>query len=336
MRKVTRYFLVVAALAVLAFLVRPAAAAPETVLRFAGQFPAEHTSTKLMQQLADEVKEKTGGRIEIRLHPDNELGDYTLIYEELIRGSVDMAAITVPSQFDPRLELGNINGFVRTFDEARTIFAPDGWMFRKMDEFNSALGVKLLGFQFEGFIGIGSTKPVNEPLNPEVKKGILLRIPNMEVFKLGAEAMGYRTITIPWDEVHGSLQNGFAEGVNGMTPAAAHAILKDVIKYWYDLRYSVENLNYMMSLKTWEKLSEEDRGIIQNACAKISAVSVYLAEKDQEKALQGMREAGIEVHAYTAEELAPLFVKVSATWDKLAERFSQELIDEFKKEYALR
>jgi TRAP-type C4-dicarboxylate transport system substrate-binding protein len=156
----------------------------------------------------------------------------------------------------------------------------------------------------------------------------------MEVFKLGAEAMGYRTITIPWDEVHGSLQNGFAEGVYGMTPAAAYTILKDVIKYWYDLRHSVENLNYMMSLKTWEKLSEEDRGIIQNACAKISAVSVYLAEKDQEKYLQSMRDAGIEVHTYTPEELAPLFVKVSATWDKLAERFSQELIDEFKKEFA--
>ena len=47
-----------------------------------------------------------------------------------------------------------------------------------------------------------------------------------------------------------------------------------------------------------------------------------------------MRDAGIEVHTYTPEELAPLFVKVSATWDKLAERFSQELIDEFKKEFA--
>lgn len=336
MRKVMRYLLVVSACVLLAAFVGPAAAAPERVLRFAGQFPEEHTSTKLMRQIAEEVRERTGGRIEIRLHPDNELGDYTLIYEELIRGSVDMAAITVPSQFDPRLELGNINCFVRTFDEARTIFAPDGWIFRKMDEFNSALGVKLLGFQFEGFIGIGSTKPVNEPLNPDVKKGILLRIPKMEVFKLGAEAMGYRTITIPWDEVHGSLQNGFAEGVNGMTPAAAYTILKGVIKYWYDLRYSVENLNYMMSLKTWEKLSDEDRAIIQDACAKVSAVSVYLAEQDQEKYLGLMREAGIEVRTYADEELTPLFARVSATWDKLAERFSQELIDEFKKEYSLR
>ncbi len=124
--------------------------------------------------------------------------------------------------------------------------------------------------------------------------------------------------------------------VNGMTPAAAYTILKGVIKYWYDLRYSVENLNYMMSLKTWEKLSDEDRAIIQDACAKVSAVSVYLAEQDQEKYLGLMREAGIEVRTYADEELTPLFARVSATWDKLAERFSQELIDEFKKEYSMR
>ena len=331
MRKIFMYLLVVAAL-----VYSCSTASAATVLRFAGQFPEEHTSTRLMYQIADEVKERTEGRVEIEVFPDNELGDYTLVYEELIRGSLDMAAITAPSQFDPRLELSNINCFIKSFDEARTVLSPDGWLFRKMDELHSALGVKLLGFQFEGFIGIGSTKPVNEPLDPEVKKGILLRIPNMEVFKLGAEAMGYKTITIPWDEILASLMNGYAEGVYGMTPAAACSILGDVIKYWYDLRCSVENLNYMISLKTWEGLQEEDREIIKDVCAKVTAVSVYLAEEDQEKCLQDMEEAGVEVLKYTPEELAPTFLKVASTWDALAERFSQELIDEFKKEYVLK
>ena len=325
-------FILTAALFVF-FTVVPSSAEPEVTLRFAGQFPVEHTSTKLMKQIADEVKEKTGGRIEIRLFPDNELGDYTLVYEDLVRGAIDMAAISVPSQFDPRLELHYINCFIRDFDEARKVFAADGWLFRKMDEFNSRLGVKLLGFQVEGFIGIGSTKPVNEPLNPEVKKGILLRVPNLDVFRTAAEAMGYRTITIPWDEVAGSLQNGFADGVDGMTPTAAYTILKGVLKYWYDLRFSIENLNYIVSMKTWEKLSEHDRKIIADACARVTAMSIDLAEKDQEKHLELLKEAGVEVYTYSAMELEPIFTKVASTWDSLAERFSAELIAEFRKEY---
>lgn len=309
------------------------AAAPAVTLRFAGQFPEGHSSTALMHQVAEEVREKSEGRLYIEVFPDNELGDYTLVYEELIRGSVDMAAITVPSQFDPRFEISYMNGAVRTFDGARKLFAPDGWLFNKMDEFHTRLGVKLLAFQMEGFIGIGSVKPVREPLNPGVKKGILLRIPKMEAFKLSAEAMGYNTITIPWDEVRPSLQNGYAEGVSGMTPAAANTMLEGVLKNWYDLRYAMENLNYMISLKTWEKLGEEDRKIIAEACSKITAASIDLAKKDQQKHLDLMKEAGVEVHTYEQEELTPLFGPIRATWDHLAPNLGWELIAEFASEF---
>lgn len=309
-------------------------AAPEMTLRFANQVPVEHTCTKLMHQVAEEVKEKTNGRIEITVYPANQLGDYTLVYEELIRGTIDMAAISIPSQFDPRLELTYINCFVRNFEDARKVFSPDGWLFKKMNELSGALGVKILGFQVEGFIGIGSTKPAKEPLNPEVDKNVLVRIPNMDVYKLGAEAMGFRTVTVPWAEVYTALQTGVADGVDGKTPTAAYTMLKDVLKYWYDLNYSVENFNYMISQKTWDKLSEGDQKIIADAIAKVTNMSIDLAQQDQEKHLQLMRDAGIEVHTYSAEELEPIFVKVVGTWDKLADKFSKELIDEFKVQYA--
>ena len=311
-----------------------AGAKPEMILRFAGQFPEGHSSTELMKEIAKEVKEKTGGRIELALFPDNELGDYSLVYEELVRGSIDMAATTVPSQFDARLELPYVNCIVRTFDGARKLFAPDGWLVARMDRLHARLGVKLLGFQMEGFIGIGSTKPINDPLNPDSKKGVLMRIPNMESFRLAAEAMGYNAITIPWDEVLGSLQNGYAEGVMGMTPTAAHTMLKGVIKYWYDLHCSIENLNYMISLKTWEKLSDEDRAVISEACSKVTEMSIDLAEKDQIKSLELMKEEGVEVYSYTREELTPLFSRVASTWEKLGEKLTKELVEDLISRHA--
>lgn len=335
MQKAKKFVTLFTLTALVLFLIVPntAFAAPEMTLRFAGQVPLEHTATKLMHQVADEVKEKTEGRIEIEVYPANQLGDYTLVYEELIRGTIDMAAISVPSQFDPRLEVTYINCFVRNFDEAKIVFATDGWLFKKMDELSARLGVKLLGFQVEGFIGIGSTKPVTDPLNPDVDKNVLVRIPNMDVYKLGAEAMGYRTVTVPWADVYTALQTGVADGVDGMTPTAAYTMLKDVLKYWYDLNYSVENFNYMISMKTWEKLSEGDRKVIADACAKVTEMSIELAKADQQKHLDLMKLAGIEVHTYTADELKPIFTKVSATWGALSEKFTKELIDEFTKEY---
>ena len=316
--------------------VTPAPAAPEMVLRFAGQGTIDHTATVMMQQVADEVFEKTNGRIEIRLFPANQLGDYTLVFEELIRGTIDMACISVPSQFNPNLELTYINCFVYGFDDARRVFAQDGWLFNKMNEMCLELGVRVIGFQVTGFIGIASTRAVNEPLVPGVDKGVLARIPNMQVYRMGAEAMGYRTITIPWADVYMAMQTGVCDAVVGMDTVAAWDNLRDVMRYWYQLNYSVENFVYLISEATWNRLSPEDQQIIADAAARVTQIGVDLAERDQDRHLDMMRERGIQVFTYTPEELRPIFEAVQATWDDLKDIFDPELIEEFKREFATR
>jgi len=316
--------------------VTPAPAAPEMVLRFSGQGTIDHTATVMMQQVADEVFEKTNGRIEIRLFPANQLGDYTLVFEELIRGTIDMACISVPSQFNPNLELTYINCFVYGFDDARRVFAQDGWLFNKMNEMCLELGVRVIGFQVTGFIGIASTRAVNEPLVPGVDKGVLARIPNMQVYRMGAEAMGYRTITIPWADVYMAMQTGVCDAVVGMDTVAAWDNLRDVMRYWYQLNYSVENFVYLISEATWNRLSPEDQQIIADAAARVTQIGVDLAERDQDRHLDMMRERGIQVFTYTPEELRPIFEAVQATWDDLKDIFDPELIEEFKREFATR
>ncbi len=316
------------------FLASSAFAAPEMTLKFAGQSPADHTATKFMEDIAKEVAEKTGGRIEIKVYPANQLGDYTLVYEELIRGTIDMAGISIPSQFDPRMELVYINGFVRGYEDAKRIFTPSGWLFKKMDELNQALGVKLTGFYVEGFIGTGTTKPAKDPLDPKVEKGLLIRVPNMDVYMLAAQAMGYKTITIPYADVYQSMQTGVCDGVNGYPVAAAYSILGDVLKYWYNTNYSIECLNYMVSGKTWEKLSDADKQIIQDAFTNATLKSIDNAKSEDEKYMDLMRKKGIEVFTYTDEELKPISEACAATWPKLEEKMTKELIDEFRKELA--
>ena len=311
-----------------------AQAAPQVTLKFAGQSPADHTATKFMNDIAKQVAEKTNGRIEIRVFPANQLGDYTLVFEELIRGTIDLAGVSIPSQFDPRMELVYINGFVRGYEDAKKIFAPTGWLFGKMDELNRALGVKLLGFYVEGFIGTGSVKPVKDPLDPNVPKGVLVRIPNMDVYKLAAEAMGYRTVTIPYADVYQSMQTGVCEGVNGYPIASAYTTLGDVIKYWYNTNYSVECLNYMMSDMVWKKLSPEDQKVLQDAFTDATMKSIDNAKAEDERYLELMRKKGIQVFTYTDAELKPLAEACASSWPGLEGKMTKELMDEFRKELA--
>jgi TRAP-type C4-dicarboxylate transport system substrate-binding protein len=318
----------------LAFGGSAAIAAPEMVLKFAGQHAADHPATALMNDIAKEVAEKTSGRIEVKVYPANQLGDYSLVYEEQIRGTIDMSCISVPSQFDPRMELIYINGYVSDYEDAKTVFAQNGWLFNKMNEYNERLGVKLLGFFVEGMIGTGTTKPAKDPLNPAAKQDVLIRVPNMDVYKLAAEAMGYNTVTVPYADVYQAIQTGVVDGVNGYPVAAAYTALGDVLKHWYMTNYSVEVLNFMISGQTWAKIKPEDQAVIAAILARATTSSIENAKNVDDHYMSLMKEKGIEVHTYTKAELAPIMKACASTWPKLEKNMTKELMDEFRKELA--
>lgn len=302
------------------------------VLKFAGQNPPDHIATHAMREIAREVSEKTGGLVEIRVFPSNQLGDYTLVYEELIRGTIELAAISFPSQFDNRMDLIYAHGYTSSYEQVAKVYDPNGWFFKKMDEFNSRLGVKLLGLYLEGMVGIGTVKPMKAPLSPSGDKGLLLRIPNMDVFKTALEGVGVRTISIPYADVYQSMQTGVCDGDTGYSIVAAYTALGDVIKHWYNFNKNTECLGVMVSNKAWQKLSDGDRKILQAAVSRQTANSVADARKNDEKYLKLMKDKGIVVHTYTTSELEPLMKSFRNSWVKLNESKGKELMEEFKRE----
>jgi TRAP-type C4-dicarboxylate transport system substrate-binding protein len=310
----------------------PATAAPEITLRFAGQLPPEHNGTGYMNEIAKIVGERSGGRIEVKVYAANQLGDYGLVHQELIKGTIDMAMISAPGDIDPRMNFPYINYFASDYKQLEDAFKTGGWAYRKMDELNQAVGVKFLGFNVEGFIGLASTKPLTEPINPKVDKGVLCRVPNMSAYQLPAAAMGFRTMTIPYSDLYTSLQTGVVDAVDGLPPAAAYSILKDVTKYWYQLNYSIEVEPYFISMKTWEKLKPEDREMIAEVVAAIAERSIPLAKDEDEKYMKLMRDAGIQVFTYTAEELLPMRLAAVSTWPALANTMTKQFMEEFEKE----
>ena len=322
------------ALAVLVLLLcgsRSAQAAP-LVLKFAGQNPPDHFATVSMRDIAKEVEKNTNGRIQIKVFPANQLGDYSLVYEELIRGTIEMAAISFPSQFDSRMDLIYVHGYTGSYAQVAKVYAPNGWFFKKMDEFNKALGVKLLGMYLEGMVGMGTVKEMRDPLNPKVDHGVLLRIPNMDVFKTALEGSKYRTISIPFADVYQSMQTGVCDGDTGYSIVAAYTALGDVIKHWYNLNKNTECLGIMISAKVWDKLSNDDKKVLQAAVNKQTALSIKNAEANDKKFLELMRKKGIKVHTYTTEQLRPLMDAFAATWGQLDQSKGKELMDEFRKE----
>jgi TRAP-type C4-dicarboxylate transport system substrate-binding protein len=98
-------------------MIAPSEAAETLKIRMAGQSPLEHQATIHQMKFAKEIEEATDGRIQIKVYPANQLGDYIQVYEEVIKGSIEMALISVPSQFDQRLEITYFPYMVENYDQ---------------------------------------------------------------------------------------------------------------------------------------------------------------------------------------------------------------------------
>src|SRR5699024_9606130 len=111
---------------------------------------------------------------------------------------LDMALISIPSQFDERTEMLMMPYLIENYDQAEDMFGVDSYIFNKTAEIIGEQDVHLLGFRPLRFGGVGSTEPLNDPTGLGTDKDVMVRIPQMNVYKSYAEEMGFRTTSIPW------------------------------------------------------------------------------------------------------------------------------------------
>lgn len=301
----------------------------ETIkLRIAGQHPVDHLATQALNRIKERIETESDGRFEVTVYPANQLGDYTLVYEEVMKGTIDIAHIFVPSTYDPKLEMSSIPYLVSNYDEMAKLFSPNSFMYKEYEKLHLAQGVKLLGIYTEGFIGQGMLKMPANPADPTAKKNTMIRVAPIEVYKLGAEDMGFTTTTIPYADLYSALQTGVADGWVGGTAALNYQSFRDVIKYYIPYNVMVENTAYLMNNELFESLSPEDQKIITDAFAEEAAASIQTCQEEDEKYMKLMADAGIEVYDLSDEELKAYADHVrSVTWPKLENQFGQEILD---------
>lgn len=313
----------------------PAIAAEKKItFRFSGQDPVEHHNTKALQKIAAELDKRTNGRITAKVYPSSQLGDYTVVYEELMKGSIAFATNASSASFDPRQALPFFPYLTTNWAEAKAQFSEGGYLFKTLKQLHLEKGVLLLGNSPDGFGGLAFKKPVNDPLTPLTPKGVLCRVPPQEVSKLAAEGMGYKTVSVPWADLYSALQTGVADGWLGGSAIFNYQIYKDLLKYYYQFNIYMEMNHFFFSKKVWDTLSKEDQALITEIVSAISDESFDFAMAEDERHVQLLKDAGWTVFTYTDEELKPLVDHVrKTTWPKLEPIISKEIMDNLKKEF---
>ncbi|SFB02075.1 TRAP-type C4-dicarboxylate transport system, substrate-binding protein [Lentibacillus halodurans] len=297
-------------------------------LRVAGQNNEDHPNTVALEKMAETVSEKTDGCIEMEVYPANQLGDYTLMYEEIGKGTVDMGLISTPTHLDSRLEMNILPYLFTNYDQVREHFQLDTFFGETLQEIHNEQNIQLLGFFAEGFGGIGTTKEITAPLEYGADKDVLLRVPQIDITTQNAKQLGFNTVSVPYAELYTALQSGTAEGWTGGHPLVNYLQYSDIITHYYQYNDFFEATHLLVNKDLFDGLSEEDQKAIQEASNVLTEESFDVAEENEKMYREKMEEEGIEVYEFTDEELTTLAEKARENvWPEAEETIGRELLD---------
>lgn len=307
--------------------------AESITLRLASDAPMDHIATRLNEAACEKVESRTDGRVKINYYGGSQLGSYESVYEELVRGTVDIAQITVPDALDARLGAPYLPYYATSWEEAAILYAPDSYMSQVFAEITAKQDVRFLGWVLEGFIGMGVVIDPTNVFEPGAPKSIKLRSPAMATFRIVQEDLGYNAIAITYAEVPMAIQTKVVDGWIGGTPNINYAWVGEIITKMYVNYLHAEATCYVMSEKTLAKLSEEDRATVVAVFQEQSVQSIIDAEANEQVYKGLLTEAGVEVVEFTPAQLKTNadFVR-SVTWPKLEDVLTKELLDNFKAE----
>lgn len=310
-----------------------AASAKNYKLRIATHYNQEHLGYAALTRIKEALESKSDGRIAVTIYPSSQLGDYTLTFQEITEGTVDMALIPIPSEYDSRLEMNFIPYLVNDYSGLEESFGKGSYFFGKYTEIMAGLDIKLLGIYAEGMIGLGfSVKPtgyndVND--NSTAKKNLLVRAPAIEVYNLVTQDMGFSATTIPYADLYTAMQTGVCNGWIGGTPQLNYSDFRDVIKYYVPYNVFVENIGFLMSKKNFEDMPADLQKLIEDTFMAESVKSYATAKEGDEDALQKMKDYGIEILDLTPAELDAYKQHViKVTWPKLSKNIGEDILKE--------
>jgi tripartite ATP-independent transporter DctP family solute receptor len=218
-----------AAVPLLAIHSRPASAADFT-FKLANNSPVTHPQSIRQQEAATRIKTATGGRVDIQLFPNNQLGSDTDMLSQLRSGAIDFFTLSglILSTLVP---VASINGIGFAFKDYDTVWtAMDGKLGAFVRGEIGKRGLIAMDKMWDnGFRQItSSTRPIKTPAD---LKGFKIRVPISPLWTSMFQAFGASPISINFSEVYSALQTKIAEGQENPLSLIEIAKLYEVQKY---------------------------------------------------------------------------------------------------------
>ncbi|UCH51215.1 MAG: TRAP transporter substrate-binding protein DctP, partial [Chloroflexota bacterium] len=233
---------------------------------------------------------------------------------------------TAATALSPRLDVLNVPGIGLGWEDSVQVYR-DPKLLSVFDTVAAEVGWKLFGvYPLCNNLAIANERftPVPDEVRP---LGLKMRSMMMKSDELTVNAVGFRATPMPFGEVGSAITTGVIDGACG--PGALDLpVFEGVTKYAYDYFYRLEVSVFIMSLKTWNTLSDEDKAIVKQAADKAIALGWDLTSAVDASYKARTADYGMEFIPLTKEQNVANIKEVRAkVWPALEEEIGKDLVD---------
>ena len=264
----------------------------------------------------DIVETKTNGTVEVQIFPNCSLGDEGEMFQNVRRGTLDMACIGIGNAVPFVSPLGVYTlPYLLTNDE-EVVKATTGDLFKYFNDVSVKRGgVRILGHCYSNFRHLtNSVRPVNKL---EDVKGLKIRVPASKINVATYQAWGANPVPMGWAETFTALQQGVLDGQDNPYVVNYTTKIHEVQKYLTELHHQYSLQPLFIGEKHFKKMSPELQTILVDAGMESQMYMMQWEKENSNKARQAMEEAGLQVSILQDE----------AEWEKRARAIWPEFYD---------
>lgn len=293
------------------------------------------------QRWADLVKERSSGRIVMKVYPGSSLvgGDQTKEFTAMRQGVIDMA-VGSTINWSPQVQELNLFSMPFLMPDYKAIDAiTRSDVGKKLFEIIASKDVVPLAWGENGFRELTNSKRAIR--SPEDLKGLKIRVVGSPLFNDTFTALGANPTQMSWADAQPALSTGAVDGQENpltiFTVAKLHTVGQKHVTLWH---YVADPLIFAVSKEAYATFSPADQKIVNDAAIDAAKYNIELARKgvtpEDQSVLKDIGALGVEIVSLTPAQVEVFRTATKPIYDKWKARIGAELVTSAEKAVASR
>ncbi|MPS94950.1 DctP family TRAP transporter solute-binding subunit [Comamonas sp.] len=288
---------------------------------------------------ADKVRERTQGRINIKLYPGTSLvqGDQTREFSALRQGVIDMA-VGSTINWSPQVKSLNLFSMPFLFPNFKAVDAvTQGEVGQEIFKTLEKSGVVPLAWGENGYREISNSKHAIK--TPADLRGMKIRVVGSPLFLDTFTALGANPTQMSWADAQPAMASGAVDGQENPIGVYMAAKLQSVgQKHLTMWGYMNDPLIFVVNKDIWNSWTPADQAIVKQAALDAAKEEIAIARKGLVEAdkplLKDLAGLGVTVTTPNAAEREAFVKATRPVFDKWKSQIGAPLVDKAEKAIA--